>query len=451
MTQRSARNDNLPTAAAADPTLVDALKARVRRQVEANSARCIAFSHRLHATPELAYEEFMASTWLAEELTKVPTARVEHGVGELPTAVRAQVGTGELVVTICAEYDALPEVGHACGHNVIASSALGAFIGLAEVVDELGITLRLLGTPAEESGGGKIDLLRQGAFDGTHAAMMVHPGDISQATMTPLACTDYQIEYTGVSAHASASPWAGVNAQDAMVVAMTAIGLARQQLEPLQQIHGALHSAGGAPNVITESATGVWVIRAESFSSLNRVSEILRRCFAAGALATGATLKMTRLSRPYGRMKNDAAIAALFAQNAVGLGRAMDSGPVKEGGSTDMANVSQYFPAIHPMLCLGDGSATPHTAEFAELAGGETGDATLIDAAMAMAFTTVDLASDPQQRERLLRVPAPDTSGAGAELDDKGVLRKSFERVVDDAPADGGGVSDGELVVSSEI
>ncbi|MEO6955242.1 MAG: amidohydrolase [Antricoccus sp.] len=398
---------------------MDELKDRVKDEIAAHRDRCVAFSHRLHADPELGYAEFNASTWLAEELAKVPGVRVQHGVGELPTAVRAEVGSGELVVTICAEYDALPGIGHACGHNLIAASALGAFIGAAAVADDLAMTVRLLGTPAEETGGGKIDLLRQGAFDGTHAAMMVHPGDLNRATVDPLACAAYEIEYTGRSSHASASPWTGINAQDAMVVAMTAIGLARQQFEPLQQVHGALHGAGLAANAITSSATGTWMIRADSFESLRRVRDKLRACFEAGALATGATLTMTMDGRPFGSMINDAAMAELFTQNAATIGRQMDTSDRPRGGSTDMANVSQYFPAIHPGLCLGDGSAMPHTVEFAELAGSAAGDDALIDAALAMAYTSVDIASSPQQRERLLSKVAPDTSGAGAELDVK--------------------------------
>ncbi|SEQ79831.1 M20/M25/M40 family metallo-hydrolase [Arthrobacter sp. OV608] len=216
----------------------DGLKARAEAALAAELDRVLAFSHRLHDNPETGWEEVKASAWLVEELRAVPNVRVAHGLGKLPTAACAEAGTGTLVLTICAEYDALPGVGHACGHNIIASSALGALIALAPLADELDLTVRLLGTPAEENGGGKIVMLEQGDFDGTHAAMMIHPGNVDESEMHPFACSGFAVRYEGRAAHASASPHEGINALDALTVALTAIGLARQQLEPGQQIHG---------------------------------------------------------------------------------------------------------------------------------------------------------------------------------------------------------------------
>ncbi|WP_263247805.1 amidohydrolase [Saccharopolyspora rosea] len=360
----------------------------------------LAFSHRLHESPETGFEEFKASAWLAEELRAVPGARVVHGLGELPTAVRADAGSGPLVVTICAEYDALPGVGHACGHNIIAAGALGAFTLLAGVADELDVTVRLLGTPAEESGGGKILMLEQGDFDGTHAAMMVHPGNADRTNMLPLACAGFDVRYRGRSAHASAQPHQGVNALDAMTVALTAIGLARQQLEPGQQIHGCVAGAGTAPNVIPESAAGQWMVRAHDLESLGRVEAVLRRCFEAGAVATGAELEFTPSDPPYAEMRGDARMEELFRDNAAELGRALVPEDTR-GGSTDMANVSHHFPTIHPMLDLGDAPPIHHPA-FAEAAAGPGGDRAVRDAALGMACTVVDLATDPAERQRLL-------------------------------------------------
>ncbi|WP_336714130.1 amidohydrolase [Arthrobacter sp. USHLN218] len=376
-------------------------KARAEAALDLTLERILSFSHRLHENPEAGWEEVKASTWLAEELRAIPNARVTHGLGALPTAVRAEAGTGELVLTVCAEYDALPGVGHVCGHNIIASAALAAFTALAPIADELDITVRLLGTPAEENGGGKIVMLEQGDFDGTHAAMMVHPGNVDESEMHPFACSGFQVSYQGRAAHASASPHEGINALDALTVALTAIGLARQQLEPGQQIHGSVDSAGTAPNIIPETASGKWMVRAHDVASLQRVTAVLHRCLDAGAVATGATLKMEQVGRTYADMRNDPAMVDLFTANAARLGRTMRHNN-KRAGSTDMANVSHAFPSIHPMISLGDGCPPIHNEAFARFAASPSGDLAVRDGALSMAFTCIDLATDPQQRNRLL-------------------------------------------------
>jgi amidohydrolase len=382
--------------------LADGFKARAEAALALELDRVLAFSHKLHDNPETGWEEVKAATWLVEELRTVPNARVNHGLGELPTAVRAEVGTGALVLTLCAEYDALPGVGHACGHNIIASSALGAFTSLAPLVDELDLTVRLLGTPAEENGGGKIIMLEQGDFDGTHAAMMVHPGNVDESEMHPFACSGFSVSYEGRAAHASASPHEGINALDALTVALTAIGLARQQLEPGQQIHGSVDGAGTAPNIIPEKATGKWMVRAYDVLSLQRVTAVLERCLRAGAVATGATLHIEQIGRSYADMRNDAAMADLFTANAARLGRSMSRSD-KRGGSTDMANVSQVYPSIHPMIGLGEGCPPIHNAAFAHFAASPAGDLAVRDGALSLAFTCIDLANDPQHRSRLLK------------------------------------------------
>ncbi|WP_427019263.1 amidohydrolase (plasmid) [Pseudarthrobacter sp. P1] len=379
----------------------DGFKAKAEATLAAELDRVLAFSHRLHDNPETGWEEVKASAWLVEELHGVPNARVTHGLGSLPTAVCAEAGNGTLVLTICAEYDALPGVGHACGHNIIASSALGAFIALAPLADELDLTVRLLGTPAEENGGGKIVMLEQGNFDGTHAAMMIHPGNVDESEMHPFACSGFAVRYEGRAAHASASPHEGINALDALTVALTAIGLARQQLEPGQQIHGSVDGAGTAPNIIPEKATGKWMVRAHDVQSLQRVTVVLERCLRAGAVATGAVLHIEQVGRTYADMRNDATMTDLFTANAARLGRTM-SRTDKRGGSTDMANVSQVFPSIHPMISLGDGCPPIHNEAFAHHAASPAGDRAVRDGALSMAFTCIDLATDQQHRSRLL-------------------------------------------------
>lgn len=379
----------------------DGVKARVERGLRENFAAVTAFSHKLHKNPELGFAEFKAVQWLAAELETIPGARVQAGLGALPTALRAEAGTGPLVLTICAEYDALPGIGHACGHNVIAAAALGAFAALAPVADELGLTVRLLGTPAEENGGGKVLMLEQGDFAGTHAAMMVHPGDVDEVEMLPYACAGYKVAYVGRGAHASASPWEGVNALDAVTIAMTAIGLARQQMEPGQQIHGYVASAGTAPNVIPDRATGEWMVRAHDVDSLERATAVLKRCMEAGAVATGAALEMAQDGPVYAELRTDVEMAGLFAANSASLGRPLTPAG-RRGGSTDMANVSHEYPTIHPMLSLGTGCPGIHDSAFASAAASAQGDQVVWDGALAMAWTCVDLATDPAQRSRLL-------------------------------------------------
>ncbi|MDJ0357938.1 amidohydrolase [Paenarthrobacter sp. PH39-S1] len=377
------------------------LKNDAESTLQENLPGVLAFSHLLHQHPELGFGEHQAVRWLAEELTKVPGTRVEVGLGQLPTALKAEVGTGDLVLTICAEYDALPGIGHACGHNIIAAAALGAFTALAPMADRLDVTLRLLGTPAEETGGGKVLMLEQGDFDGTHAAMMVHPGDVDEVEMLPYACAGYRVTFHGRSAHASAHPWDGINALDAITVALTAIGLARQQLEPGQQIHGFVDSAGTAPNVIPELATGQWMVRAHDVESLARATTVLNRCLEAGALAAGARLEVVQDGPAYAEFRTDTAIAELFGSNSAALGRHMNPAS-RRGGSTDMANVSHHFPTIHPMISLGDGCPPIHNQAFAEAAAAPAGDKAIRDGALAMAWTCIDLAARPESRTRLL-------------------------------------------------
>ncbi|WP_125617029.1 M20 family metallopeptidase [Specibacter cremeus] len=377
------------------------LKHEAESALRENLEGVLAFSHLLHEHPEPGFEEHQAVQWLAEELKKVPGSRIEVGLGQLSTALKAGVGDGELVLTICAEYDALPGVGHACGHNIIASAVLGAFTALAPLADRLDVTIRLLGTPAEENGGGKVLMLEQGDFDGTHAAMMVHPGDVDEFEMLPYACAGYRVTFHGRSAHASAHPWDGINALDAMTVALTAIGLARQQLEPGQQIHGCVDSAGTAPNVIPELATGQWMVRAHDVDSLARATTVLNRCLEAGAIAAGARLEVAQEGPVYAELRTDAVMADLFAHNSAALGRPM--GPASSrGGSSDMANVSHHFPTIHPMISLGEGCPPIHNQAFAEASASTDGDQAIWDGALAMAWTCIDLADHQEHRTRLL-------------------------------------------------
>jgi len=299
-------------------------KEAARERVEQARDELVDLSHRIHANPELGFEEEQASAWLCELLDGAGL-QVERGVGDLPTAFAARAGSGPLHVVVCAEYDALPAVGHACGHNVIAAMAAGAGLALARVADDAGLRVTVLGTPAEEGGGGKILLLERGAFEGAHAAMMVHPSPYEQAEMPIIAVSHLDVAYTGKEAHASAYPYLGINAADAQVVAQTAIGLLRQHLRPGDRVHGIVTKGGDAANIIPAHTMGKWMVRAESLEQLEDVQAKVTRCFEAGALATGATLEITTDSAPYSEMRHDHELSALYQRNAEALGRSFAS------------------------------------------------------------------------------------------------------------------------------
>ncbi len=364
--------------------------------------RLLALSHRIHAHPEPAWEEERACAWLAEELADAGFA-VVRGCYDLPTAFVARAGSGPLHVALCAEYDALPDIGHACGHNVIASAAAGAAIATAQVADELGLTVTVLGTPAEEvlDSGGKILLLERGAFDGIHAALMIHPGPSDVLEPNLIAATMFDVRYTGTPAHAGAFPHLGVNAADALVVAQTAIGLLRQQLRPTDRVHGIVTKGGDAPNVIPANTSARYSARASTLDDLVDVRDKVFRCFEAGAVATGATLAISGGEKPYAEGRWDTELSALFGRNAEGLGRAFRPSPMP--ASTDMGNVSHALPTIHPMLGIDSLPAVNHQPEFAAHTVTEAGDRAVVDGATALAWTLVDMATTAAVRDRLLK------------------------------------------------
>src|SRR6266516_4971823 len=295
-------------------------KAAARDRIERAREQLLDLSHRIHAEPELGMEEERASAWLSDALSGAGFT-VERGVGGVDTAFSARSGPGPFRVVVCAEYDALPGIGHACGHNVIAAMSVGAGLGLAAVADDVGVEVTVLGTPAEESGGGKIILLEQGAFAGAHAAMMVHPSPFDVVETPIIAVDQLNVTYTGKAAHASAFPELGVNAADAMVVAQTAIGLLRQHLRASDRVHGIVTKGGDAPNVVPARTEGTWLVRAHDLDELRDVEAKVMRCFEAGALATGARLEVTPEHPPYAEMQHDPALASLYRANAEAVGR----------------------------------------------------------------------------------------------------------------------------------
>jgi amidohydrolase len=373
--------------------------------VDRHLDQLVSLSHSVHSTPELCFGETASARAVAEAM-RSGGLQVDEGVYDLPTALESRTGDGDLVVAVCAEYDALPGVGHACGHNIIAATAVGAGLALAAVADELDLTVRVLGTPAEEGGGGKVLMLERGAFAGVHAAMMVHPWPTERLTATCLAVAHYDVSYRGREAHASAAPWEGVNAQDALTVAQVAIGLLRQQLPPGDQVHGVVTQGMGAANVIPASVTARYMVRSRTAEGLRALRPRIDACFEAGALATGCTLAYEELSPVYSHMEADPALLRAYRANAEALGRSFeadDDGSPLPTFSTDMANVSLAVPTIHPLIGIETHGAVNHQHEFAAACITPSADAAVRDGAVALAWTAIDAATDPELRERLLR------------------------------------------------
>jgi len=382
-------------------------KDQARSRVAAAADELVGLSHRIHGHPETAWQEQRAAGWLADALDGLGYA-VTRDACQLPTAFTASIGTGELHVGICAEYDALPGLGHACGHNIIAAAAVGAAAGLAGVADQLGLTVTVLGTPAEEGGGGKVLMLDRGAFDGLHAAMMIHPGPADAARAEPFAVDHQHVTYGGTTAHAAAYPELGVNAADAFTVAQVAIGLLRQQLPASVRVHGIVTEAGLAPNAIPDRAEGRWYVRAASQAELDQIEPRVLACFEAGALATGCELTIKQESPRYTEFRNDEQLLGLFLANARDLGRPFtDSGAAgrMNRASTDMGNVSLRLPAIHPYLGIDSLPAVNHQPEFAAHSAGPAADRAVLDGAMALAATVIDAAARDSVRDRLLHSP----------------------------------------------
>jgi len=375
---------------------------RVSGEFEKNLELVTALSHQINAAPELAFEEYATSALIVATLKDTGRFTVETGVTDLPTAFVATAGSGDLIFGICAEMDALPDIGHGCGHNVIAASAVGAALALAPFADELGLTIRLFGTPAEEKGTGKEIMLNRGAFDGTHAAMMVHPSLKDVVDPHFRASRSWRITYTGRGGHAS-RPWNALNAADATVVAQTSIGLLRQQLRDGTLVHHVVKEAGAAVNVIADRAVVECMIRCDEIDEVDEVWERVRRCFEAGALATGTSVEFDTLPSLYREFRHDQDLAPIFQAHAEALGRSFPNYPDKLFGSTDMGNVSLAIPSLHPMLSLDlpdeDGN---HTAAFAVAAGGTEGDKFVRDGGLAMALTIAEVAQSELIRARLL-------------------------------------------------
>lgn len=378
--------------------------ARLARDVEELAPVLRDVSMKLHENPEVRFQERRAAAWLADAVEQAGV-HVERGVAGLPTAFHARVGEGAAPrVAILAEYDALPEVGHACGHNLIAAGALGAFLSLARQRDALHGAVDLFGTPAEEGGGGKITLLEAGAFDGVDAALMFHPADRDVLVHATLANAWMVMTFHGAPSHAAAAPWDGRSALTACMSTFHLIDAQRVHLHDGVRVHGYVTNGGQAVNIIPELASAEFSLRARDKVELERVRAVLERCARGAATACGVTVELT-LRTGYAAMVNNLALARRFGRHLGALGRCpVEADPTFGTASTDMGDVSMAVPAIHPWIQICDkGAATLHQRAFAEHSAGDRGHEAMLAAAKAMALTTADVLEDASFRAEVRR------------------------------------------------
>ncbi len=379
-------------------TDIEGAKTRAREGVAAATGELIDVSRRIHENPELAMQERQASALLADRL-EGHGFQVERSAAGLETAFRATWGEGPITIACICEYDALPEMGHACGHNLIATAGLGAAYGLKAALSPSEVRLLVMGTPAEEGKGGKVIMLERGAFEGVDVALMAHPSP-ADIDMPPMYGVDHiEVEYRGQSAHASFAPEMGVNALDGLVIAYQAIAQLRQHIRRDSRIHGIITYGGSAPNVVPDRAAGSFLVRALRPAYLEELKGKVQRCFEAGAAASGATLDVRWDPHPYAPMRSNSALAAAYRGNAESLGRTFLNVRLDSTGSSDMGNVSQAIPSIHPMFGIGAG-AFNHTPAFTEVCATDAAHAAMVQTAQALAMTGVDVALDPDLLQR---------------------------------------------------
>ncbi len=320
---------------------------------------------------------------------------VTKGVCDMPTAFEARCGTGHPAIAFLAEYDALPEIGHACGHNLIAAASVGAALGAAKAVDHLGGSVLVIGTPAEEVSGGKVLMANRGWFRDLDAAMLVHPDNADIATAQALACQTLEVEFVGKPAHAAARPEAGINALEAMLLSFAAVNSLRQHIRSSSRVHGVITDGGQAVNVVPAHSAATFLVRARDDVYLDELKERVLNCFVGAATATGAELKFKWDEARYATMRNNMPLARLYQHNMRRMKRHPLLAETRDAfGSTDMGNVSHLVPSIQPYVAIA-GGALIHSLEFAAAARSEEGMRGMLDAAKAMALTAVDLLADP--------------------------------------------------------
>ncbi|MFC1892669.1 M20 family metallopeptidase [Chloroflexota bacterium] len=378
---------------------IETLKLLAVGEIDSRRERLIELSRQIHANPETGLQEIKAAAWLTEYLEENGFS-VERGICSLPTAFRGSYGQKGPAIAIFAEYDALPDIGHACGHNLIASCAVGAAVAAKPAIDRYGGRILVMGTPAEEIQGGKVIIADRGGFQDLDIAMMVHPGATDTTTARALAAQTLETEFFGKAAHAAAEPEVGINALEAMLLSFAAINSLRQHIRASARIHGIITDGGAVANIVPAHSAGNFLVRAEDDIYLDELKERVLNCFTGAAAATGARLEYRWGDTRYATMRNNLTLAELFRHNMERLGRKMQT-TSHTIGSTDMGNVSQLVPSIHPFVAIAQPEVLNHSPEFAAAASSEAASQGLLDAAKALAMTVVDLVSSPQLVTRI--------------------------------------------------
>ncbi len=378
---------------------VDELKTTTCNLIDKNAEVLISVSHEIHDHPEQNYEEVFASELLTRTANGLGVP-VELGAFDCATGFSGDVGTGP-TVCIMSEYDALPEIGHGCGHNVIAAAGLGAAIALASIAKDSGGRVRYMGTPAEEGGGGKILMARNGALSGVDLAMMVHPADADLATIDAIALQQLLVEYSGQESHAAAAPHLGRNALDAAVLGYMAVATLRQHIMPTERVHGIFLKSGEKPNIVPSEASTEWYVRSDNVSSLAALKPRVLAALESGAHACGCSVSHEWIGAAYADMVTNNTMGTMYAHNALRLGRTVTdprNGGHRVVGSTDMGNVSHLVPSIHPMIASAPSGTSIHTKQFAQFARSPMADKAVLDGAKAMAMTAIDYWTSPERQ-----------------------------------------------------
>ncbi len=385
------------------PEYIESLKEQVKKEIDLLSPELIRIGKFLHKNPELAFKEFKAVEVLTDALRK-NGFKIKKGVAGLPTAFIATYPSmvSSPAIAFLAEYDALPEIGHGCGHNLNGASSIGAAIALVRAFDTIPGRVVVIGTPAEEGGGGKVFLVKKGVFDGLDVALMVHLSNKTEVVKRSLAMMELEIEFFGKATHAAASPHLGINALDAMVAMYNSISLLRQQIREDARIHGIITNGGQAPNVIPDYTSARFIVRALDIGYTRYLSERLKECARGAVRATGAKVRV-RLKEPvYEPFVPNYTLADLFARNLESLAIRVNQGPEDKGlGSSDIGNVSQVVPSIHPNLAICPPNIPHHSIVFARAAGSSRGLQGIITAAKALAMTGVDLLTSPEVLKKI--------------------------------------------------
>tara|TARA_B100000700_G_scaffold2485_1_gene2997 strand:+ start:147 stop:1328 length:1182 start_codon:yes stop_codon:yes gene_type:complete len=370
-------------------------KKEICSYIDSIAPELIELSHSIHAQPELAYEEHFAHQCLTKTLSE-KGLEVEKGAYELDTAFEANAGSSGPIIALLCEYDALPGIGHACGHNIIAAAGIGAGLAASEFTEPFNGRLRILGTPAEEGGGGKVKMLNKGAFDSVEAVLMIHPADADLPNISSLAVQQLKATYTGKAAHAAAAPEKGINALDGAVLGYMGVAALRQHIAPDERLHGIFTNGGQKANIVPETAEAIWYARSSTMERLEILKARLVETLYGGARSAGCDIQIEWVNEPYAEVLDNTPLLEAYMKNSESVGRVIkaadDDGVV---GSTDLGNVSHVVPSIHPMVKVAPKGTAIHTVDFEKCAKSEEGDKGLLDSAKSLAMTVLDCWNDP--------------------------------------------------------